>query len=215
MEVIPEQWTSSFPAKNGRFKRGRGGWRKKDVECQVHTWMMKKEKKLWYIRRGKIKGRGTEKRRKKKESQIFRVCPKKIYCYKLFSYLGSFLHLNPIFWPRIRLAFFPALYKFIVWATWAWIHSRFGRPSNLVLTYIIKKHTHKYMKFYNCLLLLSVGIFFIDLFQIYLDLNGSFFFFLSLRSTNFYIYYWTYYFFSWIKDQIGLLLTFFWRSRYY
>ena len=85
-------------------------------------------------RKDRRKGDGRKKRRKKKENKIFRVCPKRIYCYILFSYLGSFLHKNPIFWPRISLAFFPALYKFIVWATWTWIHSRFGFKSNLVLT---------------------------------------------------------------------------------
>ena len=34
--------------------------------------------------------KGTEKQRKK--NHIFRACPKRIYCYILFSYLGSFLH---------------------------------------------------------------------------------------------------------------------------
>ena len=41
--------------------------------------------------------------------------------------------------PRIlfRLAFSPTLYKFIVWATWVWIHSCSGFKSNLVLTVLI------------------------------------------------------------------------------
>ena len=35
---------------------------------------------------------------------------------------------------RFRLAFYPTLYKFIVQASWAWIHSCFGFKLNLVLT---------------------------------------------------------------------------------
>ena len=43
---------------------------KKDVECQVHTWMIKKEKKPWYIRRGKTEEKGTETERKKEKSNL-------------------------------------------------------------------------------------------------------------------------------------------------
>ena len=39
--------------------------------------------------------------------------------------------------PRFRLAFSPALYKFIVWASWTWIHHYFGFKTNLVLTTVI------------------------------------------------------------------------------
>ena len=39
--------------------------------------------------------------------------------------------------PRFRLAFSPALYKFIVRASWAWIHSCTGFKSNPVLTILI------------------------------------------------------------------------------
>ena len=45
---------------------------------------------------------------------------------------------NTIFqylFPRFRLAFSPTLYKFIVRAFWAWIHSYFGFKSKPVLTY--------------------------------------------------------------------------------
>ena len=53
---------------------------KKDVECQVHTWMIKKAKKPWYIRRGKTEERGGRKRseQKEKENQISRACPKRL-----------------------------------------------------------------------------------------------------------------------------------------
>ena len=50
---------------------------KKEVECQVHTWMIKKAKKPWYIRRGKTREKGTG-TKKKKENQISRACPKRL-----------------------------------------------------------------------------------------------------------------------------------------
>ena len=45
---------------------------KKDVECQVHTWMAKKAKKPWYIKRGKTEERndGEEKRERKGKSYL-------------------------------------------------------------------------------------------------------------------------------------------------
>ena len=49
---------------------------KKDFECQVHTWMTKKAKKPWYIRRRKTEEMGTEK--KKRRNQISRACPKRL-----------------------------------------------------------------------------------------------------------------------------------------
>ena len=73
---------------------------KKDFECQVHTWMIKKAKKPWYIRRRKTEGKGTEKKEKEKENQIFRACPKRIYCYIPCSYLGSFYTKIQYFGPR-------------------------------------------------------------------------------------------------------------------
>ena len=55
---------------------------KKDVECQVHTWMIKKAKKPWYIRRGKTEEKGTPKKIKKQEekgkNQISRACLKRL-----------------------------------------------------------------------------------------------------------------------------------------
>ena len=50
---------------------------KKDVECQIHTWMMKKAKKPWYIRRGKTEEGGPKKEEKEKENEISRACPKR------------------------------------------------------------------------------------------------------------------------------------------
>ena len=38
----------------------------KGVECQIHTWMIKKAKKPWYIRRGKTEEKGTGTERKGK-----------------------------------------------------------------------------------------------------------------------------------------------------
>ena len=45
--------------------------------------------------------------------------------------------LNAIYqylYLRFRLVFSPTLYKFIVWAFWAWVHSCSGFKSKLVLT---------------------------------------------------------------------------------
>ena len=70
---------------------------------------------------------------KEKENYISRACPKRLIA-RFHDRILNLFTLNPIFWPKIRLAFFPALYKFIVWATWALIHSRFGFKPNLVLT---------------------------------------------------------------------------------
>ena len=52
---------------------------KKEVECQVHTWMIKKAKKPWYIRRGKTEEKGTKKETEKKKNQISRACPKRLF----------------------------------------------------------------------------------------------------------------------------------------
>ena len=77
----------------------------REVECQVHTWMIKKAKKPWYIRRGKTgeKGTGTEKR---KIRSLGHVRGDLLLHSMLVSLI--LLHLNPIFLPKIRLAFFPA-----------------------------------------------------------------------------------------------------------
>ena len=40
---------------------------KKDFECQVHTWMIKKAKTPWYIRRRKTEERGTKKEKEKSD----------------------------------------------------------------------------------------------------------------------------------------------------
>ena len=50
-----------------------------------------KKAMVYKARKDRRKGDGG-KRKKKKENQIFRVCPKRIYRYILFSYLGSFLY---------------------------------------------------------------------------------------------------------------------------
>ena len=53
-------------------------------------------------------------------------------CVKLFPSNAIIQYL----YPRFRLAFSPALYKFIVRALWAWVHSYSGFKSNLVLTIV-------------------------------------------------------------------------------
>ena len=73
-------------------REGEGDDEKKDVECQAHTWMMRKAKKLWYIRRGKTEGKEGEKKEQKKENHIFRACPKRIEGEIPRSYSRPFLH---------------------------------------------------------------------------------------------------------------------------
>ena len=51
-----------------------------------------KGKKAMVYKARKDRRKGDREKKKKKENQIFRVCPKRIYRYILFSYLGSFLH---------------------------------------------------------------------------------------------------------------------------
>ena len=52
-----------------------------------------KGKKALVYKARKDRRRGDRKKReRKKKNQIFRVCPKRIYCYIPCSYLGSFLH---------------------------------------------------------------------------------------------------------------------------
>ena len=43
---------------------------KKDVECQVHTRMIKKAKMPWYIRRGKTEEKGTQNKKKKEKTDL-------------------------------------------------------------------------------------------------------------------------------------------------
>ena len=70
-------------------------------------------------------------------NHISRACPKRLmvknYAHSSSLFYTKIQYLN----PRFRLAFSLALYKFIVWATWTWIHHYFGFKSNLVLTSII------------------------------------------------------------------------------
>ena len=109
---------------------------KKNFQCQVHTWMMKKVKKPQYIRRRKKKGRGTENYSKTIALGLVRGYS----LHKLRLQLQSLYAKIQYLGPRFRLAFSPTLYKFIVWATWAWIHSCSGFKLNLVLTSKNLKH---------------------------------------------------------------------------
>ena len=50
---------------------------KKDVECQVHTWMIKKGKKAMVYKARKDR-RKKNQNKKKKKKQISRACPKRL-----------------------------------------------------------------------------------------------------------------------------------------
>ena len=56
---------------------------KKNVECQIHTWMIKKAKAMVYKgRKDRRKGDGKRERKnttgKEKENHISRACPKRL-----------------------------------------------------------------------------------------------------------------------------------------
>ena len=51
---------------------------KKDVECQVHTWMIKKGKKAMVYKARKDRRKEKTRTRKKRKKQISRACPKRL-----------------------------------------------------------------------------------------------------------------------------------------
>ena len=131
---MPEQWTSSLTAKSGRFKEKLwtldshvGG----EIGVKTVVYNAPKKKK----KRGEKGWRTTTV--KKKEfctlDHTIRAWPRILFVFvhvQLFSFNTIFQSL----FPRFRLAFFPTLYKFIVRAFWAWVHSYFGFKPKLVLT---------------------------------------------------------------------------------
>ena len=58
-----------------------------------------KKAMVYKARKDRRKG-DPEKKEKEKENQIFRACPKRIYCYIPCSYLGSFYTKIQYFDPR-------------------------------------------------------------------------------------------------------------------
>ena len=62
---------------------------KKDVECQVHTWMIKKGKKAMVYKARKDR-RKKNQNKKKKEKTDFQGMSEETYCYISCSYLYSF-----------------------------------------------------------------------------------------------------------------------------
>ena len=71
------------------------------------------------------------------KKKIIRACLKKLMAKKLCSQLQLLYTKIQYLSPRFRLAFSPALYKFIVWVIWTQIHPYSGSKSNLVLAKII------------------------------------------------------------------------------
>ena len=51
---------------------------KKDVECQIHTWMIKKGKKAIVYKARKDRRKEKTRTRKKRKKQISRACPKRL-----------------------------------------------------------------------------------------------------------------------------------------
>ena len=61
-----------------------------------------------------------------------RSCPRMLFVC-MHVWLFPFNTVYQYLYPRFRLAFSPALYKFIVRAFWVWVHSCSGFKSKLVL----------------------------------------------------------------------------------
>ena len=62
-----------------------------------------------------------------------RACPWMLFVC-IHVWLFPFNTIYQYLYPRFRLAFSPTLYKFIIQAFWAWVHSYYGFKSKLVLT---------------------------------------------------------------------------------
>ena len=107
----------------------------------THTWMVKVVQKPWYITRKGIQregdGRKTEERKKGWRNTIVERKNSKLLITLLGHNRGcffAFLHVllfplntnNRYLFSRVSLAFSPTLYKFIIRAYWAWVHSCFG-----------------------------------------------------------------------------------------
>ena len=144
---MTEQWTSSLTAKSKRFKEGRKGIEKLwapdshmggEIGVKTVVYNTKRDQKKW---------REERKRGKKYNSKRKEFCTLDLTTRAWPRILSVFVHVqlfpfNTIFqylFPRFKLAFSPTLYKFIVRAFWAWVHSYFGFKSKPVLTILILK----------------------------------------------------------------------------
>ena len=151
---MPEQWTSSLTAKSRRFKERQKGTKKLwtpdshvggEVCGKIMVYNTRRDQK-----KGERKKKRLEKRKRERESKRLKKYNSKKEEFNIFDHItraclkilfvlvhAQLFPFNTIFqylFPRFRLAFFPTLYKFIVRTFWAWVHSRFGFESKLVLT---------------------------------------------------------------------------------
>ena len=153
--MMLEQWTSSLTVKSRKLKEGRKGTEKLwtpdshvggEIGVKTVVYNMKMDQK-------KGGGEKTEKREKeskrlkKYNSKMKEFCtldhttrawPRILFVLvhmQLFTFNTIFQYL----FPRFRLAFSPTLYKFIIRAFWAWVHSYFRFKSKPVLTLLFSK----------------------------------------------------------------------------
>ena len=90
MEVIPEQWAGSLPAKDGRFKRRQEGWRKRTLNAKSHVGDEKDKRAIVY----KTKEKEEKRIRPKK---IIKACLKKLmtenyaYSFSCFTLKSNIL----------------------------------------------------------------------------------------------------------------------------
>ena len=87
---------------------------KNDFQCQIHTGMEKTVKKAIVYNTKRETGEGALEQ--VKEHYFTEIDVQFLPSDVIIQHLGL----------RFRLAFYPTLYKFIVGASWAWIHSCFG-----------------------------------------------------------------------------------------
>ena len=92
---------------------------KNDFQCQIHTWMEKTIKKAIVYNTKRETGREKKKIIALEQVREYFFTDTDV---QFFPSDAIIQHLG----LRFRLAFCPTLYKFIVRASWAWIHSYFG-----------------------------------------------------------------------------------------
>ena len=135
MEVILEQWISSFTTSGRRFREVWNGIGRRSHN-PIYTCMVRMVLKSWYITWEGVQKKEIEKPREKKIRKYDtkrRTLDSWLYYsgyavddfYILYSQLFFQTTHNRYLLFKIRLVLSPTLYKFIVWACWARTQSCF------------------------------------------------------------------------------------------
>ena len=132
--MIPEQWTSNLTAGSIKFKElwdGIGRSSQNQIYTCVVRMMLKSwsnmrrcpKKEDWKTQRKKIKKYDTK--RRTLDSWLYYSGYTEDGFYILYSQLFFQTTHDRYLLSKIRLVLSPTLYKFIVWACWAWVQSCF------------------------------------------------------------------------------------------